>query len=310
MGDAILSSGLLARLISTYPTAEVTIACGPAAKTLFYEVPNLKRIIVLEKMLLSLHWLFMWGSTVGTVWDIIIDLRNTPMSYPLLAKKRYRLRRKKTLGHRVEQLAAVMELGDHPPSPKIWISAQAKATATKLIPNGAPVLALGPAANWSAKTWNPDYFVDLMERLTSKEGILPNARIVVFGRDDERPMVMRILESIPSERRIDLVGKINLIEVGACLQRADFYVGNDSGLMHLAAAVGIPTLGLFGPSLEELYAPWGELGAAVRSDKSFDEIFPENFDHRNTGSLMDSLTVDVVEAAATRLWRSTSGVEL
>jgi ADP-heptose:LPS heptosyltransferase len=232
------------------------------------------------------------------------------MSYLLLAKKRYRLKRKKILGHRVEQLAAVMDLDDHPPSPKIWISSQAKATATELIPKGSPVLAIGPAANWSAKTWNPDYFVDLIDRLTGTEGILPNARIAIFGRDDERPLVMRVIESIPSDRRIDLVGSISLIEVGACMERADFYVGNDSGLMHLAAAVGIPTLGLFGPSMEELYAPWGELGAAVRSGKSFNEIFPENFDHRNTGSLMDSLTVDMVEAAANRLWHSASGIEV
>lgn len=307
VGDAILSSGLLARLISTHPAAQITIACGPAAEPLFCNVPNLKRIIVLEKMLFSLHWVAMWGSVIGTVWDIIVDLRNTPMSYPLLAKRRYRLKRKKILGHRVEQLAAIMGLGDRPPDPKVWISKQAKATAVRLIPDGSKVLAIGPAANWSAKTWKPDYFVDLIGRLTGADGILPNARIAIFGRDDERPLALRIIESIPEERRIDLVGRIDLIEVGACLERAEFYVGNDSGLMHLAAAVGIPTLGLFGPSLDELYAPWGRLGAAVRSNKSFDEIFPENFDHRNTGSLMDSLTVDMVEEAANRLWRSTLG---
>jgi ADP-heptose:LPS heptosyltransferase len=309
VGDAILSSGLLEHIIFTHPTAHVTVACGPAAKPLFDSVPNLKSIIVLEKMLFSLHWLVMWGHTVGTNWDVIIDLRNTPISYLLIAKKRYRLKRKKIKGHRVEQLAAVMDLISNPPSPKVWISNQAKDNAIKLIPKGSPVLAIGPAANWSAKTWSPDYFVDLIERLTDENGILPNARIAIFGRDDERPLILRIIESIPNRRCIDLVGKIDLLEVGACLERTDFYIGNDSGLMHLAAAVGIPTLGLFGPSLEELYAPWGKFGAAVRSNKSFDEIFPENFDHRNTGSLMDSLTVDMVEVAANKLWRNTSGAE-
>ena len=96
---------------------------------------------------------------------------------------------------------------------------------------------------------------------------------------------------------------MDLPTAGACIERADFYIGNDSGLMHLAAAVGTPTLGLFGPSLEELYAPWGPLCAVARADKSFDEIFPENFDHRNTASLMESLSVDTVDAAARDLWR-------
>ena len=74
VGDAILSSGLLAQLISNYPAAKVTIACGPAAEPIFCGVPNLKRIIILYKMLFSLHWLVMWGSVVGTIWDVIVDL--------------------------------------------------------------------------------------------------------------------------------------------------------------------------------------------------------------------------------------------
>ena len=165
------------------------------------------------------------------------------------------------------------------------MSPQARATAKALIPNGGPVLAVGPTANWQAKIWRAEYFVDLIERLSGPGGILPGARVAVFGRDD------------------DLVGRIGLLAAGACLERAQFYVGNDSGLMHLAAAAGVPTLGLFGPSLEELYAPWGPLCAVARADKSFNEIFPPNFDHRATGTLMDSLTVDTVEKAARDLWR-------
>ena len=303
VGDAILSSGLLARLIADHPDARITIACGAAAAPLFSAVPNLERIIVLNKMLYSLHWVAMWSTVVGTVWDIVVDLRNTPMSYPLIAKRRYRFGRKKGPGHRVEQLATVLGLGGRPPDPKVWISDQARAAAKTLIPDGAPVLAIGPTANWSAKTWRPGCFVDLIERLAGPGGILPGARIAVFGRDDERPMALRVIESIPEDRRIDLVGRLDLMDVGACLERAAFYVGNDSGLMHLAVAMGVPTLGLFGPSLEGLYAPWGPQGAVARADKSFDEIFPENFNHRDTDSLMDSLTVDTVEAAARDLWR-------
>jgi ADP-heptose:LPS heptosyltransferase len=303
VGDAILSTGLLARLIAENPDARITIACGPAAAPLFTGVPNLERIIVLDKMLFSLHWLAMWSSTVGTFWNIVVDLRNTPMSYPLAVAKRYRLTRTGDSGHRVVQLAAVMGLSHEPPAPRVWLTSQTRKTAKNLIPNGSPVLAVGPAANWQAKTWRAGYFVELIKRLTGSGGILPGARVAVFGRDDERPMVLHVIEAIPEDRRIDLVGRLDLLNAGACLGRAAFYVGNDSGLMHLAAAAGVPTLGLFGPSLEEHYAPWGPLCAASRAEKSFDEIFPENFDHRNTVSLMDSLTVDAVEKAARELWQ-------
>ena len=303
VGDAILSTGLLARLIEENPNARITVACGPAAAPLFGGVPNLERVIVLTKMAFSLHWVAMWWLSVGKFWDVVVDLRNTPMSYPLAVKKRYRLTRSRDTGHRVAQLAAVMGLKGEPPPPKVWLTDQARDDAKSLIPDGPPVLAVGPTANWQAKIWRAGDFVELIQRLTGPQGILPGARVAVFGRDDERPMALRVIDAIPEDRRIDLVGHIDLMTAGACLERAAFYIGNDSGLMHLAAAMGTPTLGLFGPSLEEHYAPWGPLCAVARAEKSFDEIFPENFDHRDTGSLMDSLTVDAVEDAARGLWQ-------
>ncbi len=64
---------------------------------------------------------------------------------------------------------------------------------------------------------------------------------------------------------IDLVGKLTLPEAAACLARCALFVGNDSGLMHLAAAAGAPTLGLFGPTPAQEYAPAGPRATAVLS---------------------------------------------
>ena len=139
--------------------------------------------------------------------------------------------------------------------------------------------------------------------MTDAAGILPGARVAVFGRDDERPMALRLIDSIPPARRIDLVGQLDLLTASACLARCAFYVGNDSGLMHLAAASGVPTLGLFGPTQEALYAPWGEHSGIVRTEIPFEQIFPKEFDHRTSDSLMDSLTVDAAEAGARALWQ-------
>jgi heptosyltransferase-3 len=60
---------------------------------------------------------------------------------------------------------------------------------------------------------------------------------------------------------IDLVGRLTLAEAAACLARCALFVGNDSGLMHLAASAGTPTLGLFGPTPASEYAPSGVLTA-------------------------------------------------
>jgi ADP-heptose:LPS heptosyltransferase len=64
-----------------------------------------------------------------------------------------------------------------------------------------------------------------------------------------------VLAALPDA--IDLVGRLSLPEVAACLRRCRLFIGNDSGLMHIAAAAGTPTLGLFGRSRADEYAPAG-----------------------------------------------------
>lgn len=304
VGDAVLSTGLLKYLIDRHPGARVTVACGGAAAPLFEAVPGLERIVVLDKMLFSLHWLHLWTLCVGRRWQAVVDLRNTPVSYLLVADQRW------SIGppcrepvHRIERLARVLGIEGEPPSPHIWAEERHRDWARRLIPDGPPVLAVAPAANWPAKTWRGEYFAELIRRLTQDAGILPGARVAVFGRDDERPMALRLIESLPSGRRIDLVGRVDLLTLFACLARSTFYVGNDSGLMHLAAASGVPTLGLFGPSPEVHYSPWGPLCAVARGSLSYEKIFPEDFNYLASGTLMDSLTVDAAEAAARELWR-------
>jgi ADP-heptose:LPS heptosyltransferase len=256
----------------------------------------------------SLHWLRLWALTVGRLWDLIVDLRNAPVTTLLWRKRRRAIGRDNGKQHRVVRLARVFDLSE-PPAPRLAADAAARQSAMKLIPAGGAVLAVGPTANWRAKTWRAENFADLIARLTAPDGVLPRARIAIFGRDDERPSAISLLETIPRERCLDMVGGLDLLTVYACLERCAFYVGNDSGLMHLAAASGIPTLGLFGPSKDALYAPWGPRTAVVRTPEDFEHIFPPNFDHRTSASLMDSLTVDMAERGARELWARRGDVQ-
>lgn len=302
IGDAILSTGLLDHLVRTYPEARITVVCGPAAAGLFEAAPNIERLIVMDKMVFSLHWLRMWVLCLGKIWNMVIDLRNAPLSYVLPSLKQRHLGKVTDDRHRILTLSRVLELENNPPPPKLVCSETHRILARDLVPDGSPVLAIGPTANWAAKTWSPDNFAKLTERFAAKDGLLPGCRIALFGRDDERPQAIGLIEAIPEERRIDLIGRLRLAEVYACLQRCTFYVGNDSGLMHLASAAGIPTLGLFGPSKELLYGPWGDHCASVRTPEGFDDIHPDGFNHKTSGSLMDTLSVDRVENAARDLW--------
>lgn len=303
VGDAVLSTGILDHCIRRHPGLAVTVACGAPAAPLFAAVPNLDDLIVLEKMGFARHWLGLWARCVGRYWDMLIDLRSAPITLLLAARQRWRITRPDDSVHRVVRLAQVLGLENDPPAPRLWIGDAERRAAARLVPEGPPVLAVGPTANWLGKTWRPQYFAELIGQLTGPRGILPGARVAVCGHSSEKEAAHPVLEAVPLHRRIDLVGSVGLLEIYACLERTALYVGNDSGLMHLAAAAGVPTLGLFGPSREELYGPWGPLTAAVRPPVAYDDIFPPGFDHRSTGTLMDALTVDRVEQAATALWR-------
>jgi len=148
----------------------------------------------------------------------------------------------------------------------------------------------------------------VVARLTADGGILPGARVAVFGAPSERESVRGLLEAVPADRRIDLIGSVGLGLVPAILKRAAFYVGNDSGLMHIAAASGVPTLGLFGPSSEVFYGPWGEHCASVRGPRSFTDIcHAPDYDYKSQDCMMLDLTADAVVGAAQALWARTIG---
>src|ERR1700742_4495426 len=81
LGDAVLSTGLLAHLIGQYPACRITVACGPVAAGVFQRMPNLERIIVMAKQPLGLHWLSLSGQVVARRWDLVVDIRGSALSW-------------------------------------------------------------------------------------------------------------------------------------------------------------------------------------------------------------------------------------
>ena len=301
IGDAVLSSGVLSYLVETRPEARFTVACGVVAAALFSGVPRLDRVIPMTKGRYAAHWLRLWAETVGTGWDTVIDLRRSALAWSLCARHRLRLPEPEAPCHRVVENARVLGL-DPPPAPKLWTLPRHDDAAAALISGGGPVLAVGPTANWRGKTWRIDRFVELIYRLTAPKAPFEGARVAVFAAPGETTAAQPLLDALPPERRLAVVGETDLLTVFAALRRCAFYVGNDSGLMHLAATAGVPTLGLFGPSHKRLYAPWGARCKVVRTREGYDDLVGgPGYNHRTTDTLMDGLTVDAVFSAALSL---------
>ncbi|HUD59133.1 MAG TPA: glycosyltransferase family 9 protein [Acetobacteraceae bacterium] len=280
LGDAVLSTGLLDHLIHAHLDARITIACGPVAEGVFARMPNLERIIVLDKRSYSMHWLPLWASAATTLWDLVVDIRGSALAWMVPTRRRAVMRRRP--GHKTAQLAAVLDL-DPPPLPVAWTAAQDRARAAALLPTGRPIIGLGPTANWAPKIWPAENFAALFHSLQA--GPLPGAVAAVFAGpgDEEQALAAPLLAALPGA--IDLVGQLRLPEAAACLARCAMFIGNDSGLMHLAASAGTPTLGLFGPTSAAEYAPAGRNARVVMS----------------SSSRMADLSVDAALAAASRL---------
>jgi heptosyltransferase-3 len=301
IGDAVLSTGLLAYLIERHPGARLTIAAGPVAAPLFAEVPGLDRLIVVEKRPLAAHWLRLYCGVAARRWDLVIDLRGSALPWLLRSGERRAMGKGDPAEHRVHQLARLFDLSPAP-SPRLWLSSVHARSAEALVPPGGPVLAIGPAANWRGKQWRAERFAALAQRLTASDGPLPGARVAVLAAEHERAQAEPVLAAVPPARIIDLIGRTDLLTAAAVLRRSALFVGNDTGLMHIAAASGVPTIGLFGPSPVEQYAPWGRYTGVARTEDPPESMFRDGFDHRTTDTLMDSLSVEAAEAAARRLW--------
>jgi heptosyltransferase-3 len=310
IGDAVLSSGLLNFLNRNYPDARFTVACGASAAPLFEALPGLERLIPMHKKPRAGHWRSLWRQVVGHRWSLVVDVRRSVIPWTVLTSRRAVAPSSSHQDeHAVVAFSRTLGLSENPPIPRLWTGEAHHATAMELMPTDVPVIAVAPTANWQGKTWPAERFVETLHRLTGIDGssadaVLPDASIAVLGAENERELAAPVLDAIPAERRIDLVGTQDLPTVSACLQRSALFVGNDSGLMHMAAAAGIPTLGLFGPSRPERYGPWGSRAAWVTTEKPFSELVGgKGYDHRTTETLMDSLSVDTVVRASASLWR-------
>ncbi|HEV2334933.1 MAG TPA: glycosyltransferase family 9 protein [Stellaceae bacterium] len=305
IGDAVLSTGLLSHVVERYRGARLTIAAGPAAAPLFEAVPGLDQLLVLEKRRGGLHWLALYARTAGRRWDLVVDLRGSALAWLVRAGERRVMAKGDRREHRVRQLGRLFGL-DPPPAPRLWTAPHHERVAEALVPPGPPVLAIGPAANWRGKEWRAERFAELAQRLTAAGGMLPGARIAVLAAAHERAKAAPLLSASLPGGVIDLAGRTELLTAAAVLRRCAMFISNDTGLMHIAAAVGTPTLGLFGPSPVEQYAPWGASTAVARTSVPPEAMFGPGFDHRTTATLMDSLTVEMAEAAAVGLWRRTA----
>jgi heptosyltransferase-2 len=166
-------------------------------------------------------------------------------------------------GHEVERnLHLLTALGVHGVSPasrlrlRITAVARQKAAAYFVrsgITSEDVVVGLIPGSQWGTKRWPAERFAALIDHLAGTQAL----RCVLIGGPQDRSIAQAIRArcTVPV---LDLIGQTTLQELPACLERCTVVVSNDTGPMHIAAAVGRPIVALFGPTTPEMgFAPYG-----------------------------------------------------
>ncbi len=303
LGDAVLSTGLLSVLIDRYPQARVTVACGPLASSLFVGIPQVVTTITMIKRPFHGHWRDLWVQVIGTAWDLVVDLRNTLISRMIPSRSRKIFQGPKPRQHMVEALAALVAADPRDAGPRLWLEEAGHDSVLSSLPAGAKLLAIGPGAHGVGKRWPCERYAELAVRLTEAGGIMEGATVAVLGSANERDQATPVIAALPASRIVDLVGRTEPRGAAAWLARADLYVGNDSGLTHLAAAAGAPTLALFGPGIPMRYRPWGRNARYLMVDDDPNrDIDLCKIDDDLALSEMKKLTVDAVLSAAESLF--------
>lgn len=154
--------------------------------------------------------------------------------------------------------------------------------------------AIAPGASYgAAKCWPPERFALLADRLISECG----ADVIFFGTAGEKEIASRIQSNMKS-RAISLAGETSMCDLAALFASCSLFIGNDSGAMHVAAAAGLPVIGIFGPTDPEGTAPVTEQFTLIREGVSCSPCFLRQcpVDHR----CMTRISVDSVLTAAMR----------
>ena len=146
-----------------------------------------------------------------------------------------------------------------------------------------------PASRWRFKCWPAEKNAELIDRLAA-DGL----RVVITAAPDpdERAFVDEILKKA-KPGALNLAGQLSIKELGALAARAKVFCGVDSMPMHLACAMGTPTVALFGPSGESEWGPWNVIHRVIRSNHS---CRPCGLDGCGGGKVSEYLTFLSVEA--------------
>ncbi len=286
IGDTILSSGAINCIISQNKEAKLTFVVGPTAAPLLKNYKNIENIIIFKKRKFNLHWIDIFKKTYITKWDIIVDFRSSALSFLLKNNKKYIFKKHYNI-HHIEQLNS--SFGFNCSNLFIPTSDDEFNKANNHLDSSFKYVVIFPGGNWTPKLWSTENYNKTMKLLINKYA---KTKFILVGSSNEKNKYFnQLIKDIKKESIIDLFG-YNLTLTSAYMQKSDVFIGNDSGLMHLAVASNLRVISLFGPTNDTVYGPYGDKNIIIRTSENYNYF--KSLKINENKSYMNSITPEMV----------------
>jgi lipopolysaccharide heptosyltransferase I len=312
LGDVVHTLPVLSLLRDRFPSARIDWLVNPAFAGLLEGHPHLDNVVLFERKRLGRAWREPDGirgiwhlarSLFARRYDLVIDLQGllrsgwltlqtrAPMRVGFASAREFaplcythRIAARGNDRHAIERYLDVAGALGCPRGPvrfEFGVRDNDRAVVDQLFDRAAPYAVLLPGTNWLTKRWPAEHFAALVEPLRSRFGL----RSVLAGGADAAELASAFSDVV------DLTNKTTLRQLVALLERAALVVCNDSGPMHIAAALGVPMVALFGPTSPRRTGPYRRLDSVVRLDIECSPCFSRHCAHR---TCLNDLSVAVV----------------
>ncbi|BAS27028.1 glycosyl transferase family protein [Limnochorda pilosa] len=280
LGDTLFATPALEALDLAYPQASISVCCWQSNAALLRGNPHVDEIIACRN---SLELPKAFHELQERSLDLAVGLSHFGSWLLALIRARFRAGfRSEELGwlytvpipddrqvHAARYCLNVVRACGAPEVPlrlRLYLEPAERAEAVRLLARrgvaGRPLVAIHPGGHFfRGKRWSTRGFAEVADGLVDRYG----AGVVLVGGEDDVELAGEIMRQA-RRPMVDLTGSLGLRQTAAVLQACQLFIGNDSGPMHMAEAVGTPVVALFGPTDPANFRPLGEMHRVVRRD--------------------------------------------
>ena len=283
IGDSLINLQVLNNYIrKNKKNIEVTLVSGSLLMPIYDDYSMISKRVILTKQKYNLHWLKLYKELSAFRYDEIVDFRSSLIGYFLRVKKRniFRMKKSKNIYEQIHHKFDTDLKKDF----KILTD-----RVRNIFPN-SNYACLAPFTNWAPKEWPTEQYVNIAKYLIDR-GI---DKIFILGSEEESSKFHHF-ESALGNNAINRCGKQHILNDYGLLQKSRLFIGNDSSMMHMAALSKTPTLGLFGPTNDNIYFPKiFDHCHLVRSTETFESLVSKTQNYTLNNCLMNDVSYNQV----------------